>query len=168
MVDLTPLPLATLNPADFKVGNEADEVRVDELAVRLLLTVRDELLAGGFPPLDAGRLCRGADLFLRDFIIPVCGDNLLRLPAGRVRQFAGHWYIVNTLDPQPEELAEILAGIAACYRFLNSRGLVAAEIFAEVTAACADLPWYKQRIADFWAIEGDGYRQWRDACPLPA
>jgi hypothetical protein len=163
-----PLDLKQVDAADFDIRTNDDEIRVDGLCVRLLLAVRDHLLTEtGCTPLTAGELCQGTDYFLRDFIIAECADNLLQLPPVRVRQFAGHWYIIRTLEPNPRELSTILSGIAACYRILAAQGLVEPERVAAIEAACADLPAYRQRIDDFWAIEGNGYTAWRDAWPLP-
>ena len=167
MSESTPLAFSQVNADDFSVANLADEIRVDALCRRLLLAVRDQLLACGLAPAEAGRLCHGADLFLRDFVIAACGDNLFRLPPERVRQFAGHWYIVNTLEPHSDELAAILAGVAACYAAFAGHGLVSLALHAAVATACADLPAYHQRIADYWAIADDGYDRWQAACPLP-
>jgi hypothetical protein len=164
----TPLDLYQINPDDFEIRHCDDEIRVDALCTRLLLAVRDHLAdRQGLDPLEAGQLCQGADYFLREFVIADCNDNLFHLPAERIRQFAGHWYIVRTLEPNPKELAAILAGIDACYRVLADHGLVAPELSAAIGTACADLPWYSQRIDDFWAIEGDGFTLWRAGCPLP-
>jgi hypothetical protein len=163
-----PLDLQQINPADFDIRTCDDEIRVDTLCGRLLLAVRDHLLTEpDCNPRMVGDLCQGADYFLRDFIIAECADNLLQLPPERVRQFAGHWYIIRTLEPNVRELAGILAGIAACYRVLAARGLVEPERATAIEAACADLPGYRQRIDDFWAIEDDGFAAWRNACPLP-
>lgn len=163
-----PLNLQRIAPGDFDVSTLDDEIRVDQLCVRLLQAVRDQLLADNAgDPLTTGELCQGADYFLREFVIAECADNLLALPPERVRQFAGHWYIVRTLEPNPRELAVILAGIAACYRVLARNGLVEARHAEAIVTVCADLPYYAQRIDEFWAIEGDGYTRWRAACPLP-
>jgi hypothetical protein len=130
--------------------------------------VRDQLLAdGGGDPQTVGELCQGADYFLREFIVAECGDNLFSLPPERVRQFAGHWYIVRTLEPNPRELAGILGGIAACYQTLANVGLVEQPRAEAIAVACADLPAYSQRIDDFWAITDDGFARWRSVCPLP-
>lgn len=168
MTTLIPSNLDRINTADFEVRTFEDEIRVDELCSRLLSAVRDQLLAGGTTdPSEAGALCHGADYFLREFVIAECHDNLFRLPAERVRQFAGHWYIVRTLEPNAAELTAILAGISACYQVFTDHGLVSRELAAAIGAACADLPSYCQRIETFWAIEGDGFDSWRAACPLP-
>jgi hypothetical protein len=166
--DSTPIAFSLVNLDDFTVRDLDDEFRVDALCRRLLLSIRHQLLRrGDLTPLQVGRLCHGADLFLRDFVIAACGDNLFRLPAERVRQFAGHWYIVNTLEPNGAELAVLLDGIATCYEVLAGQGLVDRTLSDDVAAACADLPGYRQRIEEFWAITGDGYERWRTACPLP-
>lgn len=163
-----PLDLRQVALGDFDIRTFDDEIRVDELCNRLLLAVRDQLLSEpDCQPQLAGELCQGADYFLREFIVAECADNLLRLPPERVRQFAGHWYIVRNLEPNEKELAGILAGIAACYRVLAAQGLVEPERAAAIASACGDLPAYRQRIDDFWAIEGDGFLTWRAACPLP-
>ena len=167
MSERTPLAFSQVNADDFSVAALADEIRVDALCRRLLLAVRDQLLACGLAPAEAGRLCHGADLFLRDFVIAACGDNLFRLPPERVRQFAGHWYIVNTLEPHSDELAAILAGVAACYAAFAGHSLVSPALHAAVATACADLPAYHRRLEDYWAITADDYDHWRAACPLP-
>jgi len=164
----SPLDLQHVSPDQFEIRDFADEIRVDGLCVQLLLAIRDHLVGQpGVDPREAGQLCQGADHFLREFVIAECRDNLFHLPAERVRQFAGHWYIVRTLEPNLAELGAILAGIDCCYRVLAEHGLVAAELSSAIGTACADLDYYCQRIDDFWAIEGDGFISWRAACPLP-
>ena len=164
----TPLDLQQVNPDDFEVRTLDDEIRVDELCGRLLLAVRDRLVTDdGLDPLAAGTLCHGADHFLREFVIAACGDNLFHLTAERVRQFAGHWYIIHALEPAIGELAGILAGVSACCQVLARHGLLGAAEAEAIGAACADLPCYQQRIDAFWAIEGDGYPRWQAVCPLP-
>jgi len=163
-----PLDLNDINLQDFNIHSFDDEIRVDELCARLLLAVRDRLLTeGAGDPLTVGELCQGADYFLREFVIAECTDNLLELPPERVRQFAGHWYIVRTLEPNTQELARILAGVAACYRILAALNLVDSARAEAIAEACTDLPAYNKRIDEFWAIEGDGFDRWRAACPLP-
>jgi hypothetical protein len=168
VAETTPLSFNQVNPEDFNIASLDDEIRVDTLCGRLLLAVRDQILARrNRTPLEVGELCHGADLFLRDFVIAACGDNPLRLPPERIRQFAGHWYIINTLEPNAGDLAVILSGVADCYAILAEHGLVDAELAQAAAAAGRELPWYRQRIDDYWAIEADGYAAWRAACPLP-
>jgi len=163
-----PLDLKQVKPDDFEVRTLDDEIRVDEYCCRLLLAIRDQLLAAGsFDPVEIGALCQGADYFLREFVVAECNDNLFRLPAERIRQFAGHWYIVRNLEPNARELTTILAGISVCYQVLAGHGLVDPELAAAIGVMCADLPYYHQRIEDFWSIESDGFDHWRSGCPLP-
>lgn len=164
-----PLPLQQLKADDFDINDLDDEIRVDRQCVALLRAFFQALTEEeGLPPLEAGELCHGADYFLREFIIGDRQDNLFRFPAERVRQFAGHWYIVRSLEPNLGELAAILAGVRLVYQFLAERQLVSVEFASSVAAACEELPFYRQRIDDFWAIEGDGFIAWRAACPLEA
>ena len=168
MTTYQPLDLTRVNAGDFDVATLDDEIRVDQLCACLLLAVRDRMLADNdSDPLTVGELCQGADYFLREFIIAECADNLLRLPPERIAQFAGHWYIIRVLEPNTGELASILSGIAACYRVLAESGLVETGLAEEISAACADLPAYRQRIDEFWAITDDGFDRWRAARPLP-
>lgn len=168
MAETTPLCFDQVNPDDFAIVSLDDELRVDALCSRLLLAVRDHILARrNRTPLEVGELCHSADLFLRDFVISACGDNPLRLPPERIRQFAGHWYIVNTLEPNAGELAVILDGIADCYTVFAEHGLASPELATAAAEACGELSWYRQRIDDYWAIEADGYAAWRVGCPLP-
>jgi hypothetical protein len=163
-----PPDLHLIDPGAFEIHTLDDEIRVDLLCVELLQAVRDHLvIRKGLSPPAAGEICRGADYFLRDFIIAECADNLFRLSPGRIRQFAGHWYIVRTLEPNGDELASLLAGIAACYRIFADHRLVAPDVAAAIDTACGDHPYYRQRIEEFWAIEDDGFDRWRNACPLP-
>ncbi|MCK7482142.1 MAG: hypothetical protein M0C28_37060 [Candidatus Moduliflexus flocculans] len=66
--------------------------------------------------------------FLREFVIAECDDNLFRLPAERVRQFAGHWYIVRTLGTKrPKSWQQSWPASTARYRVLADHGLVTAR-----------------------------------------
>lgn len=162
------LPLLKgLDKSAFHVGSLDDEIRVDRLCVDLIRHLYQHLThEDGLEPERAGELCHGADYFLREFIIADRNDNLFHIGAERVRQFAGHWYIVRNLEPNRAELAGILAGIAACYRFLTRQGLIPQAACAEIVAACDELDNYDARIESFWAIGDGGYDAWRAACPL--
>ena len=163
-----PLPLLQgLRISDYNIHTLDDEIRVDKLCVDLLRHLYQDLtVCGKKPPLQAGPLCQGADYFLREFVIGNRHENLFTVQAERVRQFAGHWYIIRTPEPNLEELHQILDGTAEFYLFLARQGLVAAETAAVIASACGEFDYYRQRIEDFWAIENDGYAAWRQACPL--
>jgi len=152
-------------PEHFLPGSLSDEIRIDQLVVSLLSTFCHDSVAAGVDPLRAGALARGADYFLRDFVIDHCRDNLFLLPAGRVRHFAGNWYIIKTIEPNRSELAEILLGIEAFYRYAHEHGKITECSYQEISAACADLDYYEERINAFWEISADGYQSWDVSCP---
>lgn len=152
---------------NFDIRNLQDEIRVDALCRDLLgcfcrsLTDHD-----GLSPAEAGALAHGADYFLREFVIPDRQENIFRLRPGRVRQFAGNWYIVRNLEPNMDELSAILKGVEAFYAWCRTIGKVSAELAATVQKECAELDYYRARIEAFWAITGDGYEAWERECTL--
>ena len=159
--------LQGLNKADYNIENLDDEIRVDRLCVDLVRHLYQDLTQlARVSPEQAGEFCHGADYFLREFIIADRGENLFAIEAVRIRQFAGHWYIIRTTEPNLTELRNILSGTAEFYRFLARQGLVAEIAAEEIAFQCQELDYYQKRIEDFWAIEGDGYNRWRQACPL--
>ena len=91
------------------------------------------------PPEQAGEFCQGADYFLREFIVADRCENLFTVEALRVRQFAGHWYIVRTPEPNLTELEKILVGTTEFYGFLSRQGLVTDVVADEVTSQCRKL-----------------------------
>jgi hypothetical protein len=151
----------------FEIHNLQDEIRADQLCQRLLQCFRRDLEEkDNLPPALAGALAHGADYFLREFVIPDRRENIFFLRPGRVRQFAGNWYIVRNLEPNMAELENILQGIAAFYAYCARVGTVSADLEDTVRQECSMLDYYRQRIEDFWAIEGDGYLAWERACTL--
>lgn len=151
----------------FEIRNLQDEIRVDDLCRQLLQDFRDDLMRHEtLPAAQAGALAHGADYFLREFIIPDRRENVFALKPGRVRQFAGNWYIVRNLEPNMGELSGLLQGIEAFYAWCCKSGKVDAELAATVRQECASLDYYRLRIDEFWAIEGDGYSAWERECTL--
>lgn len=164
--ELHPL-LQGLNKTDYSVESLDDEIRVDKLCVDLLRHLYQELVQkNGMQPEQAGMRCHGADYFLREFVIPERHKNLFTVEAIDLLQFAGHWYIIRTPEPNLKELKGILEGTAEFYRYLASQSMVSTEVAEGITAQSQDLDYYQKRIDDFWAIDGDGYETWRAACPL--
>ncbi len=155
-----------INKADFDVSTLDDEIRVDELCKGLLMAYYESLKEAGIDPAQATIFANGADYFVRDFVIAVKQRNLFSERPGLVRQFAGNWYIMNTLDPAVEYLAGSLQGVAGFYRFLAAQGLVSGEFCQQMEEECADLPYYESRIESFWAITEDGYLAWEKGCSL--
>lgn len=152
---------------DYNIDGLDDEIRVDHLSVDLLRHLYQELTQGqGIDADEAGSFCRGADYFLREFIIAECCENLFRIEPVRVRQFAGHWYITRTPEPNMVELGEILSGTSRFYSFLCRQKLISAAVAEEIAEHCRALDYYQRRIEDFWSIEDGGFDAWRQACPL--
>ena len=163
-----PLPLLHgIRIPDYTIHTLDDEIRVDRLCVDLLRHLYQDLtVRGKMPARQAGVFCQGADYFLREFVVGGRHENLFALQAARIRQFAGHWYIIRTPEPNLDELRQILNGTAEFYLFLARQGLVAVDVAAAISSECSQLDYYRERIDDFWAIEDDGYEAWRQACPL--
>lgn len=164
------LPLAErFAPAQFTLHAPYelhDEIRVDQLCAELLQTFCRDLVAAGVDPMTAGSHARYADYFLRDFVIADRHDNLLELPRGRITQFGGHWYIIRNLEPNRAELASILAGVVAFYRYCATHGLVGAAVAERVADECDALDFFSERIEAFWSVDKDGYAAWEQGCPL--
>ena len=161
--------LAAEPPIDkdaFTPGTPEDDLRVDNLCKRLLRRFYDRLLGDGLPPDEATALANGADYFIRDFVVDFKALNLFAEKSGIVRQFAGNWYIVNTLEPDIGQLARHLRGIKAFYRFLRDNELISAECLENSEKESDDLAFYESRINSFWEIKGDGYPAWERECSL--
>lgn len=164
--DIHPL-LQGLNKNDYNVENLDDEIRVDNLCADLLRHLYQELVQKkGMAPEQAGERCQGADYFLREFIIPEKRKNLFTVEASDLRQFAGHWYIIKTPEPNMTELKKILTGTAELYSYLANQEMLSQETAEKIRLQSRKLDYFQKRIEDFWAIEGDGYDAWRNACPL--
>jgi hypothetical protein len=161
-----PIDDPSFAPEHFLPGSLSDEIRIDQLIVALLSTFCRDEVAAGVDPLRAGAWARGADYFLRDFVVDHCRNNLFFLPAGQVRHFAGNWYIIKTVEPNRAELGEILEGVEAFYRYCHEHGKVTKKSYEEIAAACSDLDYYQKRINAFWEISDDGYQSWDATCPL--
>jgi len=155
-----------INKDDFRLGTLEDEIRVDGLCKKLLRRFYFQMLEDGLSPEDATQLASGADYFIRDFLVAIKERNIFDERAGIVRQFAGNWYIVNTLEPNVPELTRFLEGVRAFYRFLRSRGLISETYLDRIKRECDDTAYYEGRIASFWEITGDGYLAWERDCSL--
>jgi len=164
--DLKPL-LQGVHKNAFNIVSLHDEIQVDKRCVNLLRHFNQYLTCHkALSPEQAGELCRGADYFLRDFMIADRRDNLFCISAERVRQFAGHWYIIRTPEPNLTELKKILKGTALFYRFLTEQNLIDQQVAQDIAQQCDATDYYQHRINDFWTIEGHGFDAWRQACPL--
>ena len=151
---------------EFTIVTGDDYLRVDNLSRKLLLGFYQDLLADGLSPEEATRLANGADYFVRDFLIDCKGYNLFDERPGIVKQFAGNWYIVNTVEPDIGQLSGHLQGIRAFYGYLCRKGLISIEYLVVLEKECGILSYYEERIETFWRIEGDGFTAWERECTL--
>jgi hypothetical protein len=158
--------LVSIEKSEFDVYTLDDEIRVDALCSDLLRTFYRYLLGKNIPAGEATALASGADYFTRDFVIARKQKNILDIRPGTVRQFAGNWYIANTLEPNIRELSGHLAGVKAFYGFLRECGIIADEILLAIEKECDDGDYYEDRIESFWEIQGDGYFAWDRECTL--
>jgi hypothetical protein len=155
-----------LNIRGFDVANWQDEARVDRLCVELLKKFHRSLLdEQQTEPLEAGNLARGADYFLREFIIGDRQENIFDITPKRVRQFAGNWYIIKNMEPNMEELTDLLFGIDAFYSWCTDIGHYDDELQKQIQSYCQDLDLYRERIEKFWDIT-DNYSEWDSAISL--
>jgi len=153
-------------PENFDFEDLQGEIRVDELARRFLKLFHSSLLDEGTLPEEAGSLAHGADYFLRDFVIADRRENIFHLSPGRVRQFAGNWYITKTVEPNMKELDMILDGVQAFYRFASNAKKVKPDVSKAIAEEASKRGYYRSRIEAFWSIEGDGYIAWERECSL--
>ena len=156
----------TIITTDFDIADWQDEARVDRLCVELLKQFHRNLLdEQQCEPLEAGSLARAADYFLRDFIIGDRQENIFNIAPKRIRQFAGNWYIIKNMEPNMEELTDLLFGIDAFYSWSADTGLYDNQRQKEIHELCRALDSYKERIQSFWEIT-DNYNEWDSAISL--
>ena len=155
-----------VNKDEFSLVTQEDFMRVDNLCKGLLMHFYERLLAQGLAPEEATLLANGADYFVRDFLVDIKGYNLFDEKPGVVRQFAGNWYIVNTLDPDILQLSKHLQGIRAFYGYLCDQKLITEDYLMILEKECGMLSFYEGRIESFWGIEGEGFSAWEMECTL--
>ncbi len=152
---------------NYSIESLDDEIRVDQLCSKLLRRFHQSLLQSrNTNPLRAGAQAAGVDFFLRNFMIDNRRTNIFQVNADLVRAFAGNWYIVNTLEPNREELSDILAGIESFYSFSCEKRLIDKTLATQVGQSCAQLDYYLRRIDSFHSLAGDGFAAWCEECPL--
>ena len=154
------------NIRDFDIADWKDEHRVDELCLAVLKQFHRNLLdEQKCEPLEAGCLARGADYFLREFIIGDRQENIFEVGPKRVLQFAGNWYIIKNMEPNMEELTDLVFGVEAFYSWCVDTGLYNEQFQIEIREFCQDLDNYRERIESFWEIT-DNYSEWDSAVSL--
>jgi len=155
------------SPDAFGIENLEDEIRVDNRCGQLLV----EFLRYLVNTLDtspdlASSMVRGADYFLREYVISFRRENIFSLRPGRVRQFGGNWYIIRNLEPNRVELNSILAGVKAFYQWAEKIGWVSPLLADQIASECSLDKYFQERIQSFWDIEGGGFQQWDRECSL--
>lgn len=156
-----------INKDQWSIFTLDDEIRVDRLCQSLLKDFHLHLLEEQqLDPLAAGSLTRGADYFLRNFVIDRLRTNIFLISAEQVRGFAGNWYIHQALEPNAKEMDATLQGIAAFYSYCNRQGWIEDYEVKEIEQACEHLDFYRERIDSFHALTGDDYDLWCRVCPL--
>lgn len=150
----------------FDINSDEDEIRVDGLCRGLLQDFHRHLLERGTLPGEASSLASSADYFVRDFVVSIKRRNIFEERPGIVRQFAGNWYIANTLEPDVKELSTHLAGVRTFYRYLHHRRLIAPPFLSAIEKECEEIAYYRDRIDSFWKISGDGFIAWERECTL--
>ncbi len=156
----------TVKKDEFNLYAPDDFLRVDHLCKGLLFRFYEQLQREGLSPEEATVLASGADYFIRDFVVDHKMFNIFDEMPGIVRQFAGNWFIINSVEPDIAQLARHLHGIRAFYRFLHNHRMISAAYLWNVEKECDDLSYYERRIASFLDIEGDGYFAWEKECSL--
>ena len=152
---------------NYFISSLEDEIRADRYCAALLKQFHQYLLLElQTEPLEAGSMAAGADYFLREFIIGGCRENILDIPAERIRQFGGNWYIIRNLEPNREELSDMILGTDAFYRYCATCGLVPEAKADEISAQCARIDDFARRIKEFHDISGGGFKDWDRDCPL--
>lgn len=151
---------------DYVPTTLEDEVRVDKLCSELLHRFYCESQEAGLTPEQATALAGAADYFVRDFVVSIKGRSIFDERPGIVRQFAGNWYIVNTMEPLASEIEGYLTGVREFYRFLYGHKLISLKFLQAIESECSLLDYYAGRIESFWNIKDDGYLAWERECTL--
>jgi hypothetical protein len=151
----------------YAITSLDDEIRADKNCQELLQLFLKFLLENqNLEPLVAGSHAKGADFFIRDYMIDRCRENIFAITTDKVNGFAGNWYIVNTLEPNIEELKSLLDGIRMFYLFCDKHDLLKDVDLASINSACSDYSYFKDRIESFHNIQDNGYHQWNNSCPV--
>ncbi|MFO7764819.1 MAG: hypothetical protein R6V33_00150 [Pelovirga sp.] len=164
---MLPTEMIDFKALDFTIADLQDEIRVDRFCQQLVSYFHRHLLdTGEAARLEAGSLARGADYFLRDFVIDSLRCNIFEISASQLRGFAGNWYIQHTLEPNMKELKTILRGVTLFYRFCAAKGWMNRSVSNEIESICTESDYFRYRIASYHDLSGDDYPAWCRACPL--
>lgn len=150
---------------DFNFNSIDEELRVDERCCQILKGFYYSLQSDGMKPEQASELAFCADFYVRDYLLDFGRQNIVRPEPGIVRIFAASWFITHTLDPELRQLELHLEAICHFYSYLHKRHLVSQDELDFLTLETGDVDFYRQRIASFLNINGDGFVAWDAECP---
>ncbi len=150
---------------DFSLRGPDDFVRLDSRCLELLRAFFQWLQSeggGGLSEGDASGLAHAADRYVRDFLVDIVESGPLDPAEGRVRQYLGNWYIVNTLSPSHEEIDKILRALTLWYRFLVAEGLLPPAVGEAFRGTLSAASLYHRRLEDFWELTPEAIPAWRE------
>jgi hypothetical protein len=82
------------------------------------------------------------------------------LTAATVRSCLGNHYIRTHARPDLTWIHYGLQAAAAYGAFLRARAWAPPEVVAGLLALPRDAGWFRLRLAEYWRLEGDGFRSW--------
>lgn len=150
---------------DFEFASLEEELQVDQRCQQILKNFYLNLQQRGMTAERASELAFSADLYVRDYLLDFGRQNVVRPQSGVIRKFAGSWFITHTLDPEMALLERHLSAIEEFYRFLHRQHLISAAELAFLTSEAEQVDFYRNRIAGFLNISGDGFVAWDEECP---
>lgn len=151
----------------YTIASLEDELNTDKNCQELLkLFLRFLLEDQKIEPLDSGSHARGADYFLRDYMIDRCRENIFAITPDKINGFAGNWYIVNTLEPNIEELRSLLNGVQLFYLFCDKKGILKDVDFESIESACLNHAYFQNRIESFHNLQDNEFQPWNNHCPI--
>lgn len=154
-------------PESYSINNLEDEISADKNCQELLKHFLKFLLEDQkLEPLEAGSHARGADYFLRDYMIDRCRDNIFTVTPEKISGFAGNWYIVNTLEPNIKELTSLLNGIRLFYIFCNKQDLLKEGTTTAIEIECSRISYFQERIESFHDLKENEFQTWNNSCPI--
>lgn len=150
---------------DFEFASLEEELLVDQRCQQILNNFYLYLQQRGMLAEHASELAFSADLYVRDYLLDFARQNIVRPQPGIIRKFAGSWFITHTLDPEMGLLERYLSAIMEFYRFLHHQHLISVDELSFLLMEAGQLDYYRERIAGFLNICGEGFFEWDAECP---
>jgi hypothetical protein len=150
---------------DFEFVTLEEELQVNERCQQLLKHFYLYLQQQGMDTERSSELAFSADLYLRDYLLDFARQNVVQPQPGIIKKFAASWFITHTLDPEMSQLEQHLTAIVALYRYLREQHFISLQELAVLEAEAAQVDYFKERIATFLALSGDGFAAWDAECP---